>query len=266
MLGAIIGDIAGSVYEFDNIKTKNFVLFGDHNGEKCCFTDDTVMTVAVAEAILKNNGELASLSKYADRFLHEIGHRYPDSGYGERFGMWLFLDDSCPYNSFGNGAAMRISPAAYAARSFDEALLMSDEITGISHNHPEGYKGARATTACIYLALHGADKAQIKKAVTANYYPLVETLDQIRPTYRFNETCQNTVPQAIEAFLESESFEDAIRNAISLGGDSDTLAAITGSIAEAYYGIPQELKEQARSYLTDDLLQIIDAFEAKYQA
>ncbi|MCL1849388.1 MAG: ADP-ribosylglycohydrolase family protein [Clostridiales bacterium] len=230
MLGAIIGDIVGSVYEWNNIKTKDFPLFS----EKCFFTDDTVMTIAVADALL-NGGS-------ADDFIDSMkkyGKLFPKAGYGGGFRKWLSTGSREPYNSWGNGSAMRVSPCAWFAESLEEAETLAERSAAVTHNHPEGIKGARATAAAIYLARIDTAKDMIKAYVETNYgYDLSRTLDEIRPNYSFNETCQETVPEAIIAFLESNSFEDAIRNAISLGGDSDTLAAITGSIAEAAYGIP----------------------------
>ena len=267
MIGAIAGDIIGSVYEFDQIKSTEFELFGDYHGEKCDFTDDTVMTIAVAAAVMRTDvdGDWSKLGNLCSQYMHRLGELYPDRGYGERFGMWLFLDDPIPYNSFGNGAAMRVSPVAYAATSLDEALTLSDRVTEITHNHPEGLKGARATTACIFLAHQGADKNTIRNYVENNFYALDFTIDGIRKQYRFNESCQKTVPQAIQAFLEAENYEETIRLAVSLGGDSDTLACIAGSIAEAFYEVPASISQRAREYLPKELLQIVDAFEARYQ-
>ena len=248
MLGAIIGEIVGSVYEWDNIKSKDFPLFR----EKCFFTDDTVMTIAVADALL-NGGT-------ADDFIDSmkrIGRLYPDSGYGGRFGSWVLSDEREPYNSWGNGSAMRVSPCGWFAESLVEAETLAEKSAAVTHNHPEGIKGAKATAAAIYLARNGKIKDKIKKYIESKYgYDLSRTLDEIRPVYRFNETCQETVPEAIIAFLESHGFEDAIRNAISLGGDSDTLAAITGSIAEAAYGIPEEIAEKALAYLEPPLCDV----------
>ena len=241
MIGAIAGDIIGSVYEFDRIKRMDFELFGDYLGRPCDFTDDTVMTTAVAAALLKADGDWSKLGELCARFMRRLGELYPDREYGERFGMWLFLDDPEPYYSYGNGAAMRVSPVAYAAKSLEEALFLSDRVTEITHNHPEGMRGARAIAACIYLSLHAADKAEIRSYVEERLYKLDFTIDSIRETYRFNETCQKTVPQAIQAFLESESYEETLRKAVSLGGDSDTLSCIAGSIAEAYYGVPEAI-------------------------
>jgi ADP-ribosylglycohydrolase len=287
MLGAIIGDIVGSVYEWHNIKTKDFPLFRDD----CFFTDDTVMTVATADAIM-NGGEK---DDFIDAY-KKWGQLYPDSGYGGSFGNWVHSDSCEPYNSWGNGSAMRVSPCAwamnygYCARTGmwpengRERAKRSAEVT---HNHPEGIKGALAVTDAIFMsrfysAGFGDDmgnavknempldewKLQIKKHIEEMHgYNLSRTLDEIRPTYKFNESCQDTVPQAITAFLESTDFEDAIRNAISLGGDSDTLAAITGSIAEAAYGIPEMIKEKALTYLDEpmkDVLRKWKAFLEKY--
>ena len=278
MLGAIVGDIVGSVYEWNNIKTKDFPLFR----ENCFFTDDTVMTCAVAEAVMiggRKDDFIDAMKKY--------GRMYPDAGYGTRFSSWIDSDNREPYYSFGNGSAMRVSPCAwlmdcgFCARtgmtpSTRKLARLSAEVT---HNHLEGIKGAMATTDAIFLCRYYFGgycgdyeqpindnptecKRRIKDYIEQEYgYNLSQTLDEIRPTYRFNETCQDTVPQAIIAFLESRDFEDAIRNAISLGGDSDTLAAITGSIAEAAYGIPDWIKEQAYSYLDNPLKEVIERLE-----
>jgi len=252
MLGAIIGDIAGSVYEWNNIKTKDFQLFS--NG--CAFTDDAVMTVAVAEALL--NGGAAD--DFIDA-LKKFGKLYPDLGYGGYFRKWLFSSDREPYNSFGNGSAMRVAPCAWFADSLEEAESLAEASAVVTHNHPEGIKGAQATAAAIYLARTDQKKDKIKEYIESEYrYDLSRTLDEIRPVYRFNETCQETVPEAIIAFLESNGFEDAIRNAISLGGDSDTLAAITGSIAEAAYGVPDVIRTRAFHKLDDRLSAVINAW------
>lgn len=245
MIGAIIGDIVGSVYEWHNIKTKNFPLFR----EECFFTDDTVMTIAVAEAIKyggKPNDFIDSMKKW--------GRRYPDAGYGGRFVGWIRSNDREPYNSWGNGSAMRVSPCAWAYDTLDEVEQAAESCAAVTHNHPEGIKGAQATAAAIFLAKNGASMDEIKTYICEKYgYDLSRTIDEIRPVYRFNESCQETVPEAIIAFLESNDFEDAIRNAISLGGDSDTLAAITGSIAEAAYGVSEEIREKALGFLDERL-------------
>ena len=265
MIGAIIGDIAGSVYEFHSIKTKDFPLFGDYRGQKCRFTDDSAMTLAAAGALLEaaDGGDAAEC---AVRWMQRIGRRYPDAGYGGAFIRWLFAEKPAPYHSYGNGSAMRVSPAAWAAGSLEEALRRADAVTAVTHDHPEGMKGARAVAACVYLARTGADKAAIGDYVRKHYYPLEKTLAEIRPGYRFDVTCQGSVPEAIQAFLEAESFEDAIRNAVSLGGDSDTQAAIAGSIAGPCFGIPGELRQRALGFLPEDLKELLFAFEARFGA
>lgn len=265
MIGAIIGDIAGSRFEFNNHRSKEFDLLTD----SCSVTDDSIMTLAVARAILEaskampsgTDGFYAALSELTVKYLREIGRRYPRCGFGGRFYRWIFSDNPQPYNSFGNGAAMRISPAGFIAKTEREAVRLSQTITAVTHNHAEGIKGAEATTVAIMMARRGALKSEIRQRIARDYYPLEFTIDEIRPTYRYHASCQETVPQAIEAFLESDSFEDAVRTAISLGGDSDTLAAITGSIAEAYYGVPANLKEAALGYLDDELRAIYDEWE-----
>lgn len=259
MIGAIIGDIVGSRFEWHNIKTKEFDLFS----KKCSVTDDSIMTLAIAKAILESE-TMDDLSKNAEIWMQEIGRPYPYSGYGGSFYRWMYADDPAPFNSFGNGAAMRVSPCGFAARSLPEAIAMSKAVTEVTHNHPEGIKGAEATTVALYMARTGSSIDEIRKTIDAQYYPMNFTLDGIRDTYKFNETCQDTVPQALMAFFESTSFEDAIRNAISIGGDSDTLAAIAGGVAEAYYGVPDDLRAQAIEYLDDRLESVLFAFEAKY--
>ncbi len=276
MLGAIIGDMVGSIYEFDNRRSKDFPLFG----RGCYPTDDSIMTIAVAKAILENDGEGEGLSEKTVEWMQRIGRQYPNCGYGGRFRDWMYDDDPKPYRSFGNGAAMRIAACGWAGNSPEEVKRLSYAVTAVTHDHPEGIKGAEATACAIFLARTGRSKDEIRSVIVENYYKLDFTLDEIRSTYEFNETCQETVPQAIEAFLESESFEDAIRNAISVGGDSDTLAAITGSIAEAFYGIPDDLRTQAIKQFKfgctvhypraaaakdPDLLSVIEQFEERYQ-
>ena len=263
MIGAILGDIVGSVYEFDNIKTKEFELFD----KECYFTDDTVMTIAIAEALLLYDficeDNIDDFKEDLITTMHLIGRKYPDCGYGERFEIWMYSKQRTPYNSYGNGSAMRVSSVGWYARTLEETELIAKVTAEVSHNHPEGIKGAVATAGAVYLARTGATMDEIKKYIS-QYYTIDFTIDEIRPIYEFNETCQGTVPQAMQAFFESTSFEDAIRNAISIGGDSDTLAAITGAVAEAYYGIPDDLKETALSYLDDRLLDITERFTEKY--
>lgn len=260
MLGAIAGDIVGSRFEWDNIKTKEFEFFTC----RCKFTDDSVMSLAVAKALLDCNGDYDNLGGYAVRAMREVGQPYPDSGYGGMFRQWMYSDNPQPYDSFGNGAAMRVSACGFAAHTIDEAVLLSRKVTEVTHNHPEGIKGAEATAVCVFLARTGSSIIEIRDYVNSRYYPMDFTLDSIRDSYRFNETCQDTVPQAIMAFLESSSFEDAIRGAISIGGDSDTLAAITGGIAEAYYGVPADIRRRALTFLDERLLKILIDFENVY--
>ena len=260
MLGAIIGDIVGSRFEFFNNKSKSFKFF-----ENCYFTDDTVMTVAVAEALLSCQGDYTSLSAEAVRSMQKYGRLYPDVGYGSSFLSWLQSPNPGPYRSCGNGAAMRVSPCAYAAKNLKEAYELSNAVTCVTHNHPEGLKGAMATTAAIYLARRKHSISEIGDFIHRHFYKLNFTLDELRPTYDFDATCQGTVPQAIMAFLESTDFEDAIRNAVSIGGDSDTVAAITGSIAEAYYGIPSAIKEEALRHLDAPLRIAVAAFYERFE-
>jgi len=261
MLGAIVGDIAGSRFEWDNIKTKRFDLLTD----RCACTDDSIMSLAIAAALLAWDGsDDARLGELAVKAMRDIGQPYPHCGYGGRFGRWMYEDTPCPYNSFGNGAAMRVSACGWAGQSLNEVRRLSRAVTEVTHNHPEGIKGAEATAACVFLARTGQSIPEIRDHVDRRYYPMDFTLNGIRAGYSFNETCQETVPQAIMAFLESTDFEDAIRGAISLGGDSDTLAAITGSIAEAYYGIPDEIRQRALSFLDKRLLTILTDFERRY--
>jgi len=259
MLGAIIGDIAGSRFEWHNIKSKDFDLLT----YRCHPTDDSNMTLAIAKAILDSKEQWNRLSEKAVTSMQLIGREYPH-GFGHMFNQWVHTDDPQPYNSWGNGAAMRVSPCAWAANSMEEAMMLSDAVTKVTHNHPEGMKGARAITAAVFLARQGKSILEIRDYIHQHFYALDFTLDQIRPTYEFDVSCQGSVPQAIEAFLESSSFEDAIRNAISIGGDSDTIAAMAGSIAEAYYGIPAEIRKHALTFLDERRLQILNAFEEKY--
>ena len=260
MIGAIIGDIVGSRFEWNNIKTKEFELLN----YRCSVTDDSIMSLAVAQAILDCHGNYSNLGLQAALHMQQLGRQYPDAGYGGMFRRWLFSDNHQPYNSFGNGAAMRVSACGFASASLGEAKLLSQKVTEVTHNHLEGLKGAEAVAVCIFLARQGKSIFEIRDYVDANYYSLNFTLNGIRSSYSFDETCQGTVPQAIMAFLESVGFEDAIRNAISIGGDSDTLGAITGSIAEAYYGVPANIREHALTFLDERLLSILIEFENVY--
>ena len=262
MLGAIYGDIAGSVYEFCNLKSKDAPLFIDG----CRFTDDTVMTVAVADALLQTENAAEHIEDFKKNLIasmHKHGRAHMRAGYGGRFFDWLLYQCTEPYNSFGNGSAMRVSPVAWYAKTPEEAILLAEASASVTHDHPEGIKGAVAAALTIYLARNGAYKEDIKAYIGKYYYPLDFTLDEIRPHYRFNETCQGSVPQALEAFFESESFEDAIRNAISIGGDSDTIAAIAGAAAEAYYGINAAQVSTLLPYLPDDLYEVVRLFHEK---
>jgi ADP-ribosylglycohydrolase len=255
MIGAIAGDIVGSVYEHSNIKTKEFPLFGPRS----TFTDDTVLTVATASALLEGR-------HYADPLL-EFARRHPYAGYGRSFRAWLSSADNRPYNSWGNGAAMRVSPIGFAFSNRDEVLRQARLSAEVTHNHPEGVKGAQAAALSVYMARAGHDKASIKDEVTRLFgYNLDRTLDCIRPAYAFDVSCQGSVPEAIIAFLESDSYEDALRNAVSLGGDSDTIACIAGGIAEAFYGgVPPWIAEVVRETLTDDLWSTVEAFCARFR-
>jgi ADP-ribosylglycohydrolase len=258
MLGAIIGDIIGSVYEFHRppIKSTDFELFTD----KSTFTDDTVLTVAVAEAILTGAEYGPVMQRYA--------RAYPGRGYGGNFRRWIHTDPITPYGSYGNGSAMRVSPVGFAFDSIDSVLAEAERSALPSHNHPEGVKGAQATALMIFEARYGMNKAALKTEIEARFgYNLERTLDEIRPGYYFNETCQGSVPEAILAFTESHDFEETIRLAISLGGDADTLAAIAGGMAQAYYGeLPPALVQQARLRLPDAMLRVIDEFHERYCA
>lgn len=255
MLGAIIGDIVGSRFEFDNIYKTDFELFTS----ECAFTDDSICTIAVADAIMRN--------EEIGKVLHEWCRRYPypKGGYGGSFARWIYSNYPQPYGSFGNGSAMRVSPCGWLPTR-EDVLTKAKISAECTHNHPEGIKGAECVADCIYLMRSQKDKAQLREMVQEQYgYNLNLTCDGIRQTSTFDETCQVTVPQAIVSFLESMDFESAVRLAVSIGGDSDTIAAITGSIAEAYYGIPQPIKEKAWSYLNDDMRRVITQFQEKYK-
>ena len=262
MIGAIIGDIAGSRFEWHNIKTKEFELLM----RDCHFTDDTVMSLAVCEALMSCKSNHSDLSEQAIACMQEIGNKYPHAGYGGSFRRWLRTQNPQPYNSYGNGSAMRVSGCGYAAESIEEAIQFSRMVTEVTHNHSEGIKGAEATAVAVYLARTGKNILEIRDYINKHYYPINFTLDSIRDDYTFDVSCQGSVPQALEAFFESRSFEDAIRNAISIGGDSDTIAAITGSIAEAYYGVPTSIRKHALTFLDERLLNILVEFENLYPA
>ena len=332
MIGAIVGDIVGSRFEWHNRKAKDFELFvmGDASARKvskayaeakaayeaakkeessqkwwrwgkrgkrlgsilsesgsllsssikvdadapkhpfcrtdraCHYTDDTVMTLAIAAALMDWKAGGGDLGTFTVRRMQEYGRRFPNAGYGGHFHHWLRDDNPQPYNSWGNGSAMRVSACGWVGRTPDEVKAMSRAVTEVTHNHPEGIKGAEATAVATFLARTGTPKNVIKEVVLRDYYPIDFTLDEIRPGYSFDVSCQGSVPQALEAFFESTSFEDAIRNAISIGGDSDTIGAICGAVAGAYYGVPADISEKAESFLDPYLLETLHAFEQKF--
>ena len=260
MYGAILGDIIGSPYEFDaGEKTKKFPLFSENS----VWTDDTVMTIAVADAFLTAglDGPEDQLKKQLVKFLRHYGKLFPKAGYGLRFWKWLHSWRPKPYNSFGNGSAMRVSSVAWLYNDLESVRKAARISAEVTHNHPEGIKGAEATATAIFLARTGRSKDEIKSYITNEFgYDLSLTCDEIRPNYHHVQTCQETVPEAITAFLEGESFEDVIRTAVSLGGDCDTVAAIAGSIAEGFYGVPEELKNICRNRLAVELQWVLDKF------
>lgn len=258
MLGAIIGDIAGSIYEFNNIKTEDFTPFEG----KCFFTDDTVMTVAVADALMSGKRDPKKTEACMIKSMKKFGKSYPNAGYGGRFSAWLLNPDPKPYDSFGNGSAMRVSPVAWYFHSLEKVQQFAEISAKVTHDHPEGIKGASAVATAIFMARNGRDKEYIKRYIELKYhYDFSKTLDEIRPSYNFDETCQGTVPVAFEVFFEAESFEDTLKKAISMGGDSDTLAAIACSIAEGFYPIPKELKEKALAVLDRKILSMLKKWD-----
>ena len=267
LIGAIVGDIVGSRFEWRNCKSKDFTfLVGRGEGEfPCCFTDDTVMTLAIADAIMTWRGggdnSYGALSSCAIKSMQAFGRHYPHAGYGGAFRAWLRDRNPLPYNSWGNGAAMRVSACGWAGNTLEEVKAMSHAVTEVTHNHPEGIKGAEATAVATFLARTGKPMNEIREVVVDSYYPMDFTLDEIRDGYEFDVSCQGSVPQALETFFESTSFEDAIRNAISIGGDSDTIGAICGAVAGAYYGVPEDICAKALTFLDDDLVESLDAFE-----
>ncbi len=252
-IGAIAGDIIGSIYEGNPIKAKDFPLFSPQSR----FTDDTVLTVAIADAILSGRTYLDAVREY--------GRVYPGAGFSRTFLRWV-LSDAGPYNSYGNGSAMRVSPVGWAFDDEAEALRQAEMTAAISHNHPEGIKGAQATALAVFLARTGADKETIRSRIESAFdYDLHRTVDAIRPTYSFDVSCQGTVPEAIVAFLDSRDYEDAVRNAVSLGGDSDTLACITGAIAEAFYGeVGPAIVAEVMDRLSPRLREVAEAFRERF--
>lgn len=254
MIGAIAGDIVGSVYEWDNIKTKEFILFA----ERSSFTDDSILTIAMADCILHGTPYIDNLKKFY--------RLYPDGGYGGMFRRWAQSENSKPYNSWGNGAAMRIGPVGYAYDDLDTILRKAEEFTEVTHSHPEGIKGGQATACAIFLARTGKSKTEIKEVIETTFeYDLSKHVDEIRPSYRFDVSSQGTVPQAIRAFIDSSDFEDALRTAVSLGGDSDTVACITGGIAQAFYrGVPESIQSKVYAILDERLGKITEEFMDRY--
>ncbi len=262
MFGAIFGDIVGSPYEFpgNNIKTKHFPLFSECSR----ITDDTVMTLAVADAFLETgySTEELSIRETLIRSMQAFGRAHPDAGYGARFADWLRSPRPQPNNSFGNGSAMRVSSVGWLFHDLAKVRQMARLSADVSHNHPEGIKGAEAVASAIFLARTGASKDEIRAHIEQKFrYDLSRTIDSIRLSYQYGVTCAETVPEAIMAFLEGQDFEDVIRTAVSLGGDSDTIAAIAGSMAEAFFGVPDHLKKKCYDYLTEDLAAVLRAFE-----
>ena len=256
MIGALAGDIIGSVYERFPLKTTTFPLFHSH----CRFTDDSVMTIAVADAILTGAEYAASMKRW--------GRKYPDAGYGGSFFRWIFQDDARPYHSWGNGSAMRVSPVGWAFDTIDDVLREAENTAEVSHDHPEGIKGAQAVALAVFLARTGQTKDAIRHEISSRFgYHLDRTIDAIRPTYTFDVSCQGSVPEAMIAFLESSNYEDAVRKAVSLGGDSDTLACIAGSIAEAFYKeISDDLRRTAQAFLPEEMLDVLTAFEQQFSS
>lgn len=276
MYGAILGDIIGSVYEWHNVKTKEFPLFAKHSR----FTDDSVMSLAVADGFMAafadercsvngpedvNDSNMDEVADHIAQSMKLLGRKYPGAGYGGRFKSWIAYGTE-PYNSWGNGSAMRTSSAAWIFNDIDTVRRMAALQAAVTHNHPEGMKGAEAVSSAIFLARTGSSKDVIKEYVTKEFgYDLNRTCDEIRPGYEFDVSCQGSVPEAIIAFLDGEDFEDVVRTAVSLGGDSDTIAAMAGSIAEAYYGVPEELKAKCKDFLTKTLFDILERFTEAYQ-
>lgn len=256
MIGSVIGDIIGSVYEHKNIKTTSFPLFSPGS----TFTDDTVLTIAIADSLLNNRSYVETLKQY--------GRKYPYAGYGVSFYHWIFSDSNAPYGSWGNGAAMRVGPIGFRFETLDEVMVEAKRCAEVTHNHKEGIKGAQATASSIFLSRIGRSKIEIKEYIETTFdYNLNRSIDDIRPVYQFDVSCQGSVPEAIIAFLDSKDFVDAIRKAISIGGDSDTIACVAGGIAESFYEkIPFNVLETTKRLLPGDLLSIIEEFEKKYKS
>ena len=262
LLGTIIGDIVGSRFELINNKTgKEFELFNS----RCRFTDDTVMTLAVAKIFLDVNDNLSNFREQIIKSMVEVGRKYPNCGYGPSFYFWLKNDEHEPYGSYGNGSAMRISAVGIVGKNIEDIKKMSKMITNVSHNHPDSINGSEAVAVAIHMALNGKNKEEIKKYIESNYFKIYDLKKDVMKPKDFHINCVETVKQSLIAFLESTDFEDAIRNAIALGGDSDTIGAITGSISSAYYGIPDDICNKALKYLDDYLINIHNCFYDKYK-
>ena len=258
MTGAIIGDIVGSRFEYHNIHTKKFCLFAP----SCHITDDSILTMAVAKALVMSKEDFSDLAENTVSCLRELG-RKKFATYGKMFSEWLYTEKPKPYNSFGNGAGMRVSPVGFFARDLEECKTLARTVTAVTHNHPEGIKGGEAIASCVFKAKNGESKEEIRDFVNENYYNLDFTLEDLQKNYQWSSTCQGSVPQAIECFLESENFVDAIRNAISIGGDSDTIAAMSGSIAEAFYGIPKYLRRIAKWNCPRSMYKYVEMLEKR---
>lgn len=261
LLGTIIGDIAGSRFELVNNKYgKEFEFIHKF----CRYTDDSVMTLAVAKAFLEAKEDYSNFEEQVIKSMTEVGRKYPSCGYGPSFYRWIMSEDHKPYGSFGNGSAMRISAVGVVSKSIEEIKKLSAIVTNVSHNHPDSINGSEATAVAIHMALNGKSKDEIKKYIEDNYFKIDDLkIDTMKPQY-FHINCVETVKQSIGAFLESTDYEDAIRNAIALGGDSDTIGAITGGIASAFYGIPEDISKKVLEYLDGYLIKIHDDFNAKY--
>lgn len=261
ILGTIIGDVVGSRFEILNIHNKEFEFFN----KNCRFTDDSVMTLAVAKAFLDSRTDYSNLEENVIKDMTELGKKYPNRGYGPSFRHWINSDEHKPYGSFGNGAAMRISSVGVVAKDINEIKRLSAIVTNVSHNHPDSIDGSEATAVAIYMALNGKSKEDIKEYINNNYFGIYDLRNNTMKPQYFHINCVETVKQAISSFLESTNYEDAIRNAIALGGDSDTIAAITGGIAAAYYGIPENISDKVLEYLDDYLIGIHNNFYKQYQ-
>lgn len=261
MYGAAAGDIIGSIYEIENLRSKDFPLFSADSH----FTDDTVLTAAIEEAILRWDAGEGELEALASEELLRFFEAHSDAAYGGRFIQWALLGELKPYGSYGNGAAMRISGAGFYAKTLDDAQMIARRVTSVTHNHPDGIRGAAAVASAIFLAKTGTPKDAIRRYIDRNFYPVMFPLASIPKDYGFETACSRSVPQALVAFFESADFEDAIRNAVSIGGDSDTIAAIAGSVAEAAYGVPDAIRAEADARLTPDIREVFTAFRQKLE-